>query len=560
MHPDASLWDSGDDPVAALEQAMEVRRLALGQFGRESIPPGTPLSELELTLAPLYLHHRYQVEATAKLLGGMRFTYAVRGGDREAVEVVPPERQREALDALLATLEPAALAVPQRILELIPPPAHGYDDRREAFPSRSGRRFDPLAAAAVAAEVTTTALLEPTRAQRLIEFHARDQASPSFSEALDALAAKTPGGLRLAVRCGHSPDRLLGLLEPPHDPGRRRRGVSRSAGRRRGEARANGRRQITRAERAPGARARPRSPASRHAAPAARAASRQPNRFDGALKHSESTAAECYVEGSLDLEQHTRRLQDLGLNAYESRAYLVLIGHSHFKALEVAGRANIPRQKIYEVLDSLVDKGFVQVVQGKAKQFSAVEPRLALEGYLQRRKDSFEREWQERQRLAGLVGEDLEQIFDHGNREHGPLSYLRIVADTAQIAEEYRRLLHVSETEYLEFARPPYGSDPGREPALERALERGLRCRLLFMRKAVAPERLNVLADEGAQVRTIDDLPMKLALFDDLRGMISLDDPVVSHPQLTALVFEHESLASAMRSLFDDYWSRGEPL
>ena len=56
------------------------------------------------------------------------------------------------------------------------------------------------------------------------------------------------------------------------------------------------------------------------------------------------------------------------------------------------------------------------------------------------------------------------------------------------------------------------------------------------------------------------NVPMKLALFDSRSGMISLDDPVVSHPQITALVFEHKSLASAMRSLFDDFWNRSAPL
>ena len=61
----------------------------------------------------------------------------------------------------------------------------------------------------------------------------------------------------------------------------------------------------------------------------------------------------------MELELQTRRLQQVGLNAYESRAYMVLIGHQRFKALEVAGRARIPRQKIYEVLDSLIEKGFV---------------------------------------------------------------------------------------------------------------------------------------------------------------------------------------------------------
>ena len=262
----------------------------------------------------------------------------------------------------------------------------------------------------------------------------------------------------------------------------------------------------------------------------------------------------------MDLELHTRRLQDIGLNAYESRAYLVLIGHSRFKALEVAGRANIPRQKIYEVLDSLVEKGFVRVVQGKAKQFSAVEPKLALDSYLKRKKEAYEREWQDRQRLAGMLGEDLDTVYADGNQVRGPLDYLRIVADTAHIAEEYRRMLLHCKEEYLELSRPPYGADPGQEPHVRKMLDEGLRCRLVFTADTADPASLNALAEAGAQVRTAPSLPMKLALFDTHRGMISLDDPVVSSPQITALVFEHESLASAMHSLFEDYWRRATPL
>src|ERR1035441_5639403 len=82
--------------------------------------------------------------------------------------------------------------------------------------------------------------------------------------------------------------------------------------------------------------------------------------------------------GEVDFQRFWRRLQQLGLNAYESRSYLVLLGHPKFKALELAARSHVPRQKIYEVLDSLVEKGFAQVVQEKTKLFSAVEPSLAI--------------------------------------------------------------------------------------------------------------------------------------------------------------------------------------
>src|SRR6201988_4296025 len=95
-----------------------------------------------------------------------------------------------------------------------------------------------------------------------------------------------------------------------------------------------------------------------------------------------------------------QRLQTMGLNAYEARSYLVLMGHPRFKALELAARAHVPRQKIYEVLDSLVEKGFAQVIQEKTKLFSAVDPNLAIPGFLARRSKALESELKEQARLA----------------------------------------------------------------------------------------------------------------------------------------------------------------
>src|SRR5271157_2016359 len=100
--------------------------------------------------------------------------------------------------------------------------------------------------------------------------------------------------------------------------------------------------------------------------------------------------ADAFVE--VEFQRFWRRLQQLGLNAYESRSYLVLLGHPRFKALELAARSHVPRQKIYEVLDSLVEKGFAQVVQEKTKLFSAVEPGLAIPAFLSRQRRILEQE------------------------------------------------------------------------------------------------------------------------------------------------------------------------
>src|ERR1700752_3570 len=114
--------------------------------------------------------------------------------------------------------------------------------------------------------------------------------------------------------------------------------------------------------------------------------------------------------GEIDFQRFWRRLQQIGLNAYEARSYLVLVGHPRFKALELAARSHVPRQKIYEVLDSLIEKGFAQVVQEKTKLFSAVEPSLAIPGYLGRKRQTLEQEFNDNRRAGSALIDDLKSL------------------------------------------------------------------------------------------------------------------------------------------------------
>src|SRR5580658_9312806 len=141
-------------------------------------------------------------------------------------------------------------------------------------------------------------------------------------------------------------------------------------------------------------------------------------------------------------------LQQLGLNAYEARSYLVLLGHSRFKALELAPRARVPRQKIYEVLDSLVEKGFARVVQDRTKLFSAVEPNLAIPAYLARRRQLLEYDLADQARSASNLMEDLNGLYSEGKGGRGTLDFLRIVSEPSQTATEYRRMLAEVKSEY----------------------------------------------------------------------------------------------------------------
>ncbi len=189
-HPLASVWDNGADPVAMLAHEIEVRRIALEHFGIDNLRTGEPLSSLEEVLLPLYLHHRYQLEAAAKSIGGLNYRYAVKESDgivpQPVREIVPAAKQREALALLLSTLEPKFLTLPQRVIDLIPPRAFGFEGGiAELFEKKTAPAFDPVAAAESSADITIAALLEAHRCARLVEFHAENKDNPSMAEVVD---------------------------------------------------------------------------------------------------------------------------------------------------------------------------------------------------------------------------------------------------------------------------------------------------------------------------------------------------------------------------------------
>lgn len=190
-HPAAHLWDNGPNAVDELNRMMDVRAKALARFGENNIRDRAPMSSLEEVLVPLYLSHRYQVEAASKLLGGLNYTYALRGDGQKIAEIVPAAEQRRALQALLRTLDPQALTLPETLLQLIPPRAFGYPRDRESFKGKTGITFDPMAAVESAATITLTQILHPERAERLIQYHARDPKNPGLAEVIDGVIAGT---------------------------------------------------------------------------------------------------------------------------------------------------------------------------------------------------------------------------------------------------------------------------------------------------------------------------------------------------------------------------------
>jgi hypothetical protein len=192
-NPRVDQWSNGTDAAAELTRMMEVRRVALSRFGDNTIKLGEPMATMEEVFLPLYLHHRYQVEAAASVLGGQHYVYAMRGDGRVPYTWATAAEQRAALNALAETIKPSTLVLPDAVLKRLPPRPDGYSMTRELFPRYTGMTFDIITPAVVAAYHTVSNVLQPQRAARTVEQHAVDPSLPGLEDVIDELFASSFG-------------------------------------------------------------------------------------------------------------------------------------------------------------------------------------------------------------------------------------------------------------------------------------------------------------------------------------------------------------------------------
>lgn len=197
VHPQTHLWDNGANAVEELQNTIRVRKLALSNFGTARIPAGTPYSSLEEVLVPVYMFHRFQTQAVAKVIGGAYYSFGLKGDKLPVYSPASSKEQNEALDALLSTLSPDFLALSPDLIKLIPPRAYRYGaNARETFKRRTGMTFDPLGPAEASAQLSLSLLLNEDRIARLASQKLIQADLPSLSDVLrksTQVLWKTPG-------------------------------------------------------------------------------------------------------------------------------------------------------------------------------------------------------------------------------------------------------------------------------------------------------------------------------------------------------------------------------
>ncbi len=186
-NPKVDQWSNGVNQADELNRLMKIRRAALNRLGEQTIRTGAPTATIEEPLVPIYMYHRYTVESTASMIGGIDYIYAMRGDGRTPLKWEAAVDQRKALDALSATLKPSELTVPKQVLDAITPRPPAFARHRELFPRTTGDGFDPLSPAMVASDVTIGFVLQLERTARMVAQHAVDPTLPGLEEVIDRL-------------------------------------------------------------------------------------------------------------------------------------------------------------------------------------------------------------------------------------------------------------------------------------------------------------------------------------------------------------------------------------
>lgn len=256
------------------------------------------------------------------------------------------------------------------------------------------------------------------------------------------------------------------------------------------------------------------------------------------------------------------QLTTLGLNRYEAAVYVSLLGRNHFTATEIATYAGVPRQRVYDVLDSLAAKGLCVERPGKRKRtYSAVDPSVALPTLLAAYREQQELENQHRIEMLNALLPTLSQMFSKGQEEVAPLDYIEVLTDRHQVADRVMTLSRQANHEILMLFKQPLVASVEENIAEAQAVAGHITRRGVFEEGIADDPQLFDLVSQfhalGEDMRFVSEVPLKVNLYDQRVAVILLRDPVSGQPNLTCLVIDHTSMAKALKVAFEALWAEG---
>ena len=266
-------------------------------------------------------------------------------------------------------------------------------------------------------------------------------------------------------------------------------------------------------------------------------------------------------------ERLAREFEDLGLGPAEARVIVALLQLGSAKSAQLAKAAAVPRTGIYQLIESLQEKGLVlRVPAGGAAMWTTP----GYDRIIDRLHTAVVAAQQERVQQHGLRATLLRELLAEALPAPAPvnLPYVHIITCPAQMRDEHARLFAEATDEALSFTRPPFSTDPASAyAATMAALARNVSMRVLYQAaQADDPEAtaFRAAADTyrsaGVQARVVDVLPVKLLVIDRRVAILSLDNPLPHIEGLgVTLLIEHPGFATLLAELFEHHWATGRP-
>jgi sugar-specific transcriptional regulator TrmB len=258
----------------------------------------------------------------------------------------------------------------------------------------------------------------------------------------------------------------------------------------------------------------------------------------------------------MERERFLESLTQLGLTSYEAKAYIALTRRGSFSAAEVARLAGLPRQRIYDVLTSLLERGLAVGRPGRIIKYSATDPKLAVERLLTAHRSRLA----ELEANSAAMVEGLVTAFIAGQEQSDPLDYIEVLRDPGAVNERFGDLQASVKNEILVFTKPPYATPP-QENLTGLAVARTHSARSIYelslFDDRAATEGVRKFIDAGEEARFVPELPLKLVIIDETIVLFGMQDPVAARTDFTMMVVEHRSLAKVLRTAFNAYWEQG---
>lgn len=253
---------------------------------------------------------------------------------------------------------------------------------------------------------------------------------------------------------------------------------------------------------------------------------------------------------------YIEKLTKLGFTLREARVYISLLNKSSFTATEIAKVTNIPRQKIYEILDNIIKKGICIEKVGKIKRYKAVEPESVFSGLIE--------QYKEKEKLALVLSNDLSALYEKNRERVDPLEYIEVLKDKKQIHKKWISIQNETKQEILAFTKGPYTTSFKDNVDEEfNTIKRGVMIRSIYEYKDIIKEEvvkaISLWVSGGEEARVIKELPMKMIIFDEKITMFALNDPISLKPTITTMIINHPSFAMALKYVFESIWEKAMP-